>query len=96
MFFILLIAWEIIMAAFSISSAVVAVSLIGGINPLSLILPMPYGCGVIYGLSLAGLSVLSAVGTVYFAAFIRQLMRAYGRFIGAYYFLEPFCCYFVY
>lgn len=80
MFFLLLIAWEIIMAAFSACSAVVAVSLFIGISPWSLIPPMPYGCGVIFGLSLSGLAVLSAVGTLYFAAFIRQLMRAYGRF----------------
>lgn len=80
MFFILLIAWEIITAAFSVCSAAVAVSLFAGISPWSLIPPMPYGCGVIFGLSLAGLAVLSAVSTIYFAAFIRQLMRSYGRF----------------
>ena len=80
MFLILLIGWEIVMAAFSACCAAVAASLFAGVSPWSLIPPMPYGCGFIFGLSLAGLSVLSAVGCVYFAAFIRQLMRAYGRF----------------
>jgi uncharacterized membrane protein len=79
-FFILLFAWEVVMAAFSMSNAVVAVCLFGGMSPWSLIPPLPYWCGAVFGLSFAALSVFSAVGCVYFAAFIRQLMRSYGRF----------------
>lgn len=79
-FFFLLIAWEIIMAAFFISNAVVAICLFGGISPWSLIPPMPCLSGTVFGLSVAALAVLSAIGCIYFAAFIRQLMRSYGRF----------------
>ena len=39
-------------------------------QPLTLIPNMPYWPGVVFGLSLAALSVLSAAGCVYFAAFI--------------------------
>ena len=79
-FFALLMAWEIIMVAFSLACAVIAVCLFGKFNTYSLIPPMPYWCGAIIGLSLAALSVLAAVGSIYFVAFVRQLMRSYGRF----------------
>lgn len=79
-FFILLMAWGIIMAAFSICSAGIAVCLLGGINPLALIPHMPYLPGFVFGVSLAALSVLSATGCIYFAVFVRQLMRSYSRF----------------
>lgn len=79
-FFILLMAWEVIMAVFSLCNAVVAVCLFSGISPWSLIPSIPYWPGIIFGLSLASLSVLSAAGSIYFAAFIRQLMCSYGRF----------------
>lgn len=80
MFFVLLMAWELIMATFSICSAVIAVCLFSNISPWSLIPRMPYLPSVVFGVSLAALFVLSAVGCIYFAAFIRQLMRSYGRF----------------
>jgi uncharacterized membrane protein len=79
-FFILLMAWEIIMAAFSICNAVAAVCLVGGLSPWSIIPHLPRLSGVVFGLSLAALSVLSATGCIYFALFIRQLMRSYSRF----------------
>jgi uncharacterized membrane protein len=79
-FFVLLIAWEVIMAAFSLSNAVIAGCLFFGTSPWSLIPNMPYLSAVIFGLSLIALSVLSAAGCIYFGAFIRQLMRSYSRF----------------
>ncbi|MEA4928444.1 MAG: DUF1700 domain-containing protein [Candidatus Limiplasma sp.] len=79
-FFLLLVAWEAILAVFSLSSAVVSVCLIGGFNPYTLIPAMPYWCGAVFGLSFAALAVLAAVGCVYFATFLRQLVRVYGRF----------------
>lgn len=79
-FFVLLMVWEVIMAAISISCAVVAVCLLGNLNPGSLIPSIPYLCRAVFGLSLLSLSVLSAMGSIYFAAFIRQLIRSYGRF----------------
>lgn len=79
-FFALLFAWEAIMAALSLAGAAVAVCLFGGLNVYSLIPPMPYWCGAVFGLSFAALAVLTSTGCIYFAAFIRQLMRSYGRF----------------
>ncbi|HHV58727.1 MAG TPA: DUF1700 domain-containing protein [Clostridiaceae bacterium] len=79
-FFLLLMAWEVVMAAFSICDGVIAACLIANARPLSIIPPTPWFPGFVIGLSLAALSVLSALGCIYFAAFIRQLMRAYGRF----------------
>lgn len=78
--FILLIAWEVIMAVFSIANAVIAVCLFSGTIPRSVIPHIPYLSSVVFGLSLAALSVLSATGCIYFCSFIRQLMRSYGRF----------------
>ena len=41
---------------------------------------MPYWCGAILALSFAALTVLLVVGCVYYAAFLRQLVRSFGRF----------------
>ena len=79
-FFVLLAAWEIIMAVFSLCNAVAAVCLFSGISPWSLIPSIPYWPSMVFGLSLSALSVLSAVGCIYFTAFICQLMRSYSRF----------------
>ena len=79
-FFVLLFAWEIIMAAFAVCNAVAAVCLSIGSSPWSLIPPMPYVPAIVFALSLTALFVLTTVGCIYFAAFIRQLMRSYGRF----------------
>ncbi len=79
-FFVLLFAWAVIMAAFALCCAAAAVCLLGGLNIQSLIPPMPYWCGAVFGLSLAALATLTAVGCIYFLAFVQQLMRSYGRF----------------
>jgi len=79
-FFILLVAWEIIMAAFAVSNLVIAACLFGRVNFITKFTPMPYLSAVVIGISAAALAVLSVVGCIYFALFIRQLMRAYGRF----------------
>ena len=79
-FFVLLVAWGVVMAALSLTCATLAVCFFGGLNIYALIPPMPYWCGAILGLSLAALSVLAAVGCIYYAAFVRQLLRSFGRF----------------
>lgn len=79
-FFALLGAWGIIMAGVSVACGAVAVCLFGGLSIYSLIPPMPYWCAVIFGLASAALAVLSAVGCFWFAAFVRQLGRSFGRF----------------
>ncbi len=80
MLFIVLIAWEIVMAVFTAACAVISVFLAGGLNIASLLPGMPYGNAVLFAVSFALLAVISAAGTIYFAAFVRQLMRSYGRF----------------
>jgi len=79
-FFILMFVWEIVMAAFSLCAAAIAVCLFLRQNIKSLIPPVPYGPGVVFAIAFAALAVLTAVGCFYFIAFIRQLMRSYGRF----------------
>ena len=60
--------------------AALAVCLLGGWNIAGLIPAMPYWCGAILALSFAALTVLLVVGCVYYAAFLRQLVRSFGRF----------------
>ena len=78
----LLCAWEIVMGAMVVAFGALAVCLIGDLGgAVRFFVPeMPYHCGIILGIAFAALTVLALVGTVYFFAFIRQLMRAFGRF----------------
>lgn len=80
MFFVLLFAWAAVMAAFFVASAATGISMIGGFNPYLLIPEMPYWCAAIFGVALIALSVLAAVGCIYFTLFVRQLLRVYGRY----------------
>lgn len=80
LFFVLLTAWGIVMVAASLAFATLAVCLLGGLNIYGLIPTMPYWCGAILAFSFAALSVLFVVGCVYYAAFLRQLIRSFGRF----------------
>lgn len=80
MCFVLLIAWGIAMAALSLACLALAVCLFAGLNVASLIPPMPYWIGAVYGLSSCALAALVAAGCVYYAAFVRQLTRFYRRF----------------
>lgn len=79
-FFILLVAWSVVMAVASLSFAVLSIGLIGNFNIYGLIPTMPYGCGVIIALSFIALAVLFAVGCIYYSAFLRQLVRSFIRF----------------
>lgn len=79
-FFILLFAWGLVMAVFSTACAVLAVCLLGQMNIHSLIPPLPYASAIIFGVASAALALTAAVGWLYFAAFIRQAMRSFGRF----------------
>ena len=80
LFFVLLVAWGVVMAAASLSFSTLAICLLGGLNIYGLIPAMPYWCGVILALSFIALAVLNAVGFIYYAAFLRQLVRSFGRF----------------
>lgn len=80
LFFVLLAAWAAVMAAFAIACAACAVCLAVGVDAGGIIPDMPYYCALLYALALAALSVLSAVGTVYYALFVRAVVRAWARF----------------
>ena len=76
---VVLAAWLVVMAAFTAVCAVAGICLIFGWNVAGLLPSMPRLCAVLAGLMLLALCGLSAVGTVYYAEFLRQLCRAYGR-----------------
>ena len=80
LFFVLLAAWELVMAAASVSFAALAVCLLGGLNVYALIPAMPYWCGAILAIASASLAVLAGAGCVYYAAFLRQLVRSFACF----------------
>ena len=78
--FIFLAAWELVMIVAGISFAGLAVCLFGNLNIWNLIPAMPYPCGFVLALSLTALTVLVGIGCIYYGAFLRQLLRAFGRF----------------
>lgn len=80
LFFILLASWGLVLAAAALGSVGVAVCLLGKVELGGLLPEIPYWCGAILALTLAALAVLLAAGCVYFCAFLRQLIRSYGRF----------------
>ncbi len=80
LFFLLLAGFGIVLAAAALSFGTAGVCLLGGLNICGLLPTMPYWCGAILALSLAALAVLFAVGCVYYGAFLRQLIRSFGRF----------------
>lgn len=80
MFFALLFAWEAVMIVLSVACAALSVCLLTDLNIASLIPPMPYWCGAVFGIAIAALAIFAAIGCFYFAALTRQLMRSYGRF----------------
>jgi uncharacterized membrane protein len=79
-FFLLLFVWVLVMGAFAAGCLSLSVSLAVGLEAAPIIPPMPYGCGLLFAAAFFSLAVLSAAGTIYCAAFVRQLLRAYGRF----------------
>lgn len=68
------------LAAAALGAAGTAVCLLGKVELGGLLPELPYWCGAMLALTLAALAVLLAAGCVYFCAFLRQLMRSYGRF----------------
>ena len=80
LFFLLLAAWGLVMAAGSLVCAAAAVCLLAGQTAGGLIPTMPYWCGAIFALTLAALAVLIAAGCGYYCSFMHQLARSYLRF----------------
>ena len=78
--YLVLLAWGVGMAAFSLCCAVASVCLIGGWNIAALLPSMPWLCGAILGAALLALAVLIAAGLVYYLAFLGRSRRSFGRF----------------
>lgn len=79
---VLLFAWEIIMGIVTVAFSALSVCLIGGLDkfPFMSVPQIPYHCAIILGIATAALTVLSAIGTIYFFDFIKQLMRSFARY----------------
>ncbi len=79
LFLILFFSWVLVAGAFTLAVSALGVCLIGGFNIAGLIPPMPYAASMVLGVSMAGLGVLSAVGTIYCWLYMAQLTKAYIR-----------------
>ena len=80
LFFVLLAGFGLVMGVAALSFATLTVCLLGNLNIYGLIPTVPHWCGAILALAFAALAVLLVVGCIYYTAFLRQLIRAFGRF----------------
>ena len=80
LFFLLLAAWGMVVAIFSLISGATAVALIANLNIWTLIPPMPYQSALLFGIAMAMLSILSALALIWYLTLLRQMTRVYGRF----------------
>lgn len=80
LFFLLLAAWGMVVAIFSLISGATAVALIAKLNIWTLIPPMPYQSALLFGIAMAMLSILSALALIWYLALLRQMTRVYNRF----------------
>ena len=76
MFYILFLAWDIVLAASAVTLAVVGVCLICAVNVSGLIPYMPYLGSLILGVSTLGLAAIFVVAAVYCFAFLKQVIKA--------------------
>lgn len=76
---VLLFTWVIVMGVAAAAFAVVGVCLMVNLNVSNLLPNMPYSIGLVFAAMLFALAVLTAVGTVYFGLYARQLLRSYFR-----------------
>ena len=76
MFYILFLAWDIVLGAAALAFGAIGACLICNFNFESVIPYIPYRGALILGVSLAGLAVLFAVAAYYCFEFLRQMIRA--------------------
>lgn len=79
-FFLTLYAFGVVLGALAIACAILGACLLGGMSPFGWIPYLPYGCAALFAIGLLSLAVLSAAGAWYWFAFVRQLLRSYGRY----------------
>ena len=79
-FFIILFAWQMVMAAFSASCLAISLCLIGSFDFCTVVPQMPQPVAAVYGITFVTLAILTAAGCLWFGAFILQMIRSYKRF----------------
>ena len=77
--FALLFTWVIVVSAAAAAFAVMGVCLMFNLDIPNLLPSMPYFVGLVFAVMFLALTVLAAVGTVYFWLYARQLLRSYFR-----------------
>ncbi len=75
--FIILYAWVIVLAAFSIACFALGVCALTTLNIANLIPTMPYWASILLAICSIALSVLSAIGTIYCCMFATNLAKSY-------------------
>lgn len=75
MFYLLCLAWSLVVAASAVAFAALGVCLVGRLNIAGLIPSMPYASALILGAASLALSVFFAAGTYYFFAYTRQFVK---------------------
>ena len=78
--FLMLAAFGLVLAAAVLAFAALGICLLAGQSPYGLIPAMPRASALLFGLTLLPLSVLTAAGCAWYAAFLRQAAHAFGRF----------------
>lgn len=78
--FAVLAAFALVLAVSAAAFAAAGVCLAVRLSPYGLIPAMPYASALIFAVALVALGVLTACGTVWYAAFLRQTVRAFLRF----------------
>ncbi len=76
MFYILFLAWNILLGASAAAAGVLGIALIGYFNVAGLIPYMPYPGSLLFGLSILGLAGIFGAATVYCFAFLKQMIKA--------------------
>ncbi len=79
---VLLVSWGIVMVSCVLSFGLVGVCLAGNLRwaPVVTLPVMPYASALLLGLAMLGLAVACGAACRWYGAFVRQLLRAYGRF----------------
>ena len=78
--FVFMLAFLCVLAAAAAAFAAVGICLIIGNDMFSLIPSMPTAIALLLGTCLIVLCVLSVCGTIWYVCFLRQILRAFGRF----------------
>jgi len=76
LFYILFLAWDIVLATAAVAFASAGVCMIGNFNIAGLIPYMPYLGSAIFGVSILGLAALFAGASYYCFEFFKQMIRA--------------------